>query len=198
MHAADNNDAVSRAMILHKRETYRRIFHNFHIEKVAAMTHEDIKRRIVQDDDEHHMDAGNDDEDQWTKNFLVQNFEERVVPIIANAVAIQRLRTWAGQDNSFDNMVWNFVQHKPILNISRHHDRDHDHVPLLPPLESEESIVLSKQLITLGFSKLCVTPQICYSMMQSIGMIIDHPTGCVEWTTAYKRLQSRPNGYQTR
>ena len=102
MHAADNNDAVSRAMILRKRETYRRIFHNFHIEKVAAMTHEDIKRRIVQDDDEHHMDAGNDEEDQWTKNFLVQNFEERVLPIIANAVyehgrdRIIRLIIWYG------------------------------------------------------------------------------------------------------
>ena len=184
---------VSWLTILRNRD--RRIFHDFHIEKVATMHYEDVQRILVQHAEE------------------VINDEGSLLSIIANAMAIQHLRTWAGNDNSFDNIAWNCVQHKPILNISRRYHRSRgqptspdptresddpvvDEPPQPLPSETAESMQMSRQLQTLGFSY--VTPQICYSTMQSIGMVVDHPTGCVEWTTAYKRLQSRPNGYQTR
>ena len=188
---------VSWLTILRNRDAYRRIFHDFHIEKVATMHYEDIQRILVQHAEE------------------IINDEGSLLSIIANAMAIQHLRTWAGNDNSFDNIAWNCVQHKPILNISRryHRSRDQptslgtttnresddpvvDEPPQPLPSETAESMQMSRQLQTLGFSY--VTPQICYSTMQCIGMVIDHPADCPEWNAAQQRLQIRPNGYQTR
>jgi DNA-3-methyladenine glycosylase I len=62
------------------------------------------------------------------------------------------------------------------------------------PGKSKESEAMSRALKKLGFK--FVGPTTCYSMMQSEGMVIDHPVDSDEWKSALKRLQERPGGFQ--
>ena len=56
--------------------------------------------------------------------------------------------------------------------------------------------IRSKALKKLGFK--FVGPTTCYAMMQSVGMVIDHPYNSPEWNAAHERLKLRPGGYQDR
>ena len=53
---------------------------------------------------------------------------------------------------------------------------------------------MSKALKKKGFK--FVGPTTMYAMMQSVGMVIDHPVDSPEYTDAIKRLKKRPGGYQ--
>ena len=55
---------------------------------------------------------------------------------------------------------------------------------------------MSKALKQKGFR--FVGPTTCYAMMQSVGMVIDHPVDSDEWKAAYQRLQARKGGFQER
>ena len=69
---------------------------------------------------------------------------------------------------SFDEYLWGFVNHKPIKNkFKKLSDL---------PASTEISEKLSQDLKKRGFN--FVGPTICYALMQAIGMVNDHTSGC--------------------
>jgi len=72
---------------------------------------------------------------------------------------------------TFDKYIWNFVDHKPIKNKFKK-------LSDLPAftLISEK---MSKDLKKRGFN--FVGPTICYALMQAIGMVNDHTSGCFRY-----------------
>jgi len=69
---------------------------------------------------------------------------------------------------SFDKYLWGFVNGKPIKNKFKK--------PSDIPATSEISEKLSKDLKKRGFN--FVGPTICYALMQAVGMVNDHTSGC--------------------
>ena len=69
---------------------------------------------------------------------------------------------------TFDKYLWSFVDHKPIKNKFKK----------LSDLPSSTMLSekMSKDLKKRGFN--FVGPTICYALMQAIGMVNDHTTGC--------------------
>ncbi len=70
-----------------------------------------------------------------------------------------------GED--FSQWLWSFVGGKPI---------QYDRPPSAHPVDSPESIAMSKALKKKGFK--FVGPVIVYAFMQATGMVNDHHTGC--------------------
>lgn len=155
--------------ILHKREAYRRTFYGFDIDKVAAMTTDDIQEILNQEspDNPHQV--------------VVRN-KGKITATVNNAQKVQKMIKEEGK-GAFDSFLWSFVDFKPILNVSWK--------KLDPPKPSTEAQNMSKALKKLGFR--FVGPTTCYSLMQSAGMVLDHPVDSPEWHAAKKRLQNRGN-----
>lgn len=169
--------------ILRKRDAYRRVFHHFDIDLVASMTDDDVERILNEQNDD-------------TRNIIVRH-RGKVESVINNAKCIQKLRLEAKESGEskhelgvFDNFVWSFVENKPILSMSRSGDLKEC------ASQTPESQAMSKALKKLGFR--FVGPTTCYSVMQSVGMAIDHPKESPEWLAACERLESREGGYQER
>ena len=191
--------------ILRKRAAYRETFYDFNIEKVATMTNDDIERILSTDHDD--------------KRQIIVRHRGKIEAVINNAKCIQRMyneekeqhkkqhekkkknnnnKTTGGgttqqqqqqQNDVFDNFIWSFVNHQPILNYWNGKFSD-------APTKTVESEAMSKSLKQLGFK--FVGPTTCYAMMQSIGMVIDHPYNTKEWVHAKERLEQRIGGYQDR
>lgn len=72
---------------------------------------------------------------------------------------------------SFDKYIWSFVEHKPIKNkFKKLSDL---------PASTMISEKMSKDLKKRGFN--FVGPTICYALMQAIGMVNDHTSGCFRY-----------------
>ena len=84
---------LSWSTVLKRRENYRRLFHNFDIQTVAAMTTEDQTRLL--------QDPG-----------IIRN-RLKVASAIANAQAMLQIQREFG---SLDRYFWAYVDHQPILN----------------------------------------------------------------------------------
>ena len=89
----------------------------------------------------------------------------KVTSTVSNAEAFLKVQSEFG---SFDAYIWDFVGGKPIQNRFR----TMQDVPALTPL----SDTISKELKKRGFR--FVGSTIVYALMQSIGMVNDHVTGC--------------------
>jgi DNA-3-methyladenine glycosylase I len=169
--------------ILRKREAYRKTFHNFDIDKVAAMTGDDVQAIL---------DTPPGDKKTGNTHSVIVRHRGKIESVINNARCIQKMRTSTeyeiGDHGVFDTFLWSFVDNRPILNTRWDGRLSDAHG------KSDESEAMSKALKKLGFK--FVGPTTCYSMMQSEGLVIDHPVGSPEWTAAVKRLQERPGGYQ--
>ena len=185
--------------ILRKRDAYREVFHNFDINKVAAMTDDDVERIVNMQNDDNRK--------------LVVRHRGKIEAVINNARCIQlmyeeqddeqgKLRKKKGKTldigknkkstddgTLFDEFLWSFVDNKPILNYWDGNLSNAD-------TKTVESESMSKALKKLGFR--FVGPTTCYAMMQSVGMVIDHKFGSREWTEAKERLVKRAGGYQDR
>lgn len=72
---------------------------------------------------------------------------------------------------SFDQYVWQFVNHQPLVN----HWKSIKEIPV----ETKESIALSKDLKKRGFK--FVGPTIMYAYMQAVGLVNDHTTDCFRY-----------------
>lgn len=153
------------------------------------MSSEDVQR-ILQEDDEN------------KRNIIVRH-RGKIESVINNAKCIQKLQKEIKNDNNsrinagadhyhgaFDAFLWSFVNNQPILNMSWNGDLKS------ATSQSPESNAMSKALKKRGFR--FVGPTTCYAMMQSIGMVIDHPKDSKEWMSAKERLESRSFGYQKR
>lgn len=69
---------------------------------------------------------------------------------------------------TFDKYIWSFVDHKPIKNKFK----KLSDLPSSTMVSEKMSTDLKKR----GFN--FVGPTICYALMQAIGMVNDHTTGC--------------------
>ena len=189
--------------ILRKRNAYRKTFHNFDINKVAAMTSNDVQQILE-----------TTPSTSSNRNDIVIRHKGKIESIIHNARCIQQMRQKRKQegedddkddnDNNnnndvFDKFIWSFIDDKPIIrkkrkNIATSNDKDNN-LNNHENSTSLESYAMSKALKEQWGFKF-VGPTTCYSMMQSIGMVIDHPDNSQEWKLAYEHLKNRPEGYQ--
>ena len=161
---------LSWSTILAKREGYRKAFHAFDIDKCAAMGASDVSRLIA------------------AETATIVRHRGKIESIINNAKCVQRLIADMEAEKRprpahgyFDAFLWDFVGGSPTLNSWP----DKRAIPS----ESDTANEMSKALKARGFS--FVGPKICYSLMQSCGLIIDHPKGTPEWTAAKLRLANR-------
>jgi len=160
--------------ILRKREAYRRTFHHFDIDKVAAMTQDDVQAIL-------------DTNTKDTTQMIVRH-RGKIESVINNAQKIQEMRKDNPDDpNPFDTLLWSYVDDKPILYRWNGNLQDAN-------TKTPESTAMSKDLKKRGFK--FVGPTTCYAMMQSVGMVIEHATDSSEWEAAVVRLKQRKGGYQ--
>jgi DNA-3-methyladenine glycosylase I len=162
---------LSWATILSKREAYRKAFAGFDIAACAAMTDKDIERLVSGDGS--------------SGVASIVRHRGKIAAVAKNAQCVQALIAEAeahGQDaphGHFDAFLWSFVGGAPVLNAWPNAKSI--------PSESAVSITMSKALKERGFA--FVGPKTCYSLMQSCGLIVDHPKGTPEWQAAKARLE---------
>lgn len=153
---------LSWATILNKREAYREAFSGFDIAACAAMTDGDIERLV----------AG----DGTSGSGTIVRHRGKIASVVTNARCVQALIAEAdakkqqSPDGHFDAFLWSFVGGKPLLN-------EWPNAASIPS-ESEVSHAMSRALKLRGFA--FVGPKCCYSLMQSCGLVVDHPKGTLE------------------
>lgn len=159
---------LSWATILAKRENYRAVFHGFDIKRCAAMTESEI-------DDIVNGDGG------------VIRHRGKIQSVVNNACRVMDLIAELGENDEepqygwFDHYLWSFVDHRPVLN---------EWTSLKDmPAETSASIRMATALKKRGFK--FVGSKICYSLMQSCGLVVDHLKGTPEWHAAKLRLENR-------
>ena len=165
---------LSWSTILAKREAYRRAFHGFDLQASAAMSGADVDALVA-------SAAGSG------RDSIVRH-RQKVASVPSNARAVLRIIAEAeGRGvprplhGHFDAYLWAYVGGVPRLNRwATKKDI---------PATSELSETMSKELKKRGFS--FVGPTICYSLLQSCGLIVDHPAGTPEWEAARVRLAQR-------
>jgi DNA-3-methyladenine glycosylase I len=131
--------------ILRKRENYRRAFDGFAVEKIARYGEKDAARLLT--------DAG-----------IVRN-RLKIAAAIDNAQATLALYKAGGNLN---DLFWQFVEDKPIVNRWKRLDE--------VPVHTPTAEALSRELKRKGFR--FVGPTVIYSHMQATGMVNDHLVTC--------------------
>lgn len=158
---------LSWATILAKRDNYRNVFHGFDIERCAAMTDAELSAIL---------EGASGVVRHRGKIASVRHNAQCVLDLIAeHADEPPPPHGW------FDDFLWSFVDGTPVLN----------EWPGLAgmPSETEASRHMAAELKRRGFK--FVGPTICYSLMQSCGLVIDHPKDTPEWRAAKLRLTER-------
>ena len=120
--------------------------------------------------------------DKFDPKKVARYDERKKVALLSNEGIIRnRLKVNAAVENakaflqvqkefgSFDVYVWKFVN-----GVTQRRKRN---APV--PAISDESIVMSKELLKRGFR--FVGPTICYSFMQAVGMVNDHDHTCFRY-----------------
>jgi DNA-3-methyladenine glycosylase I len=136
---------LSWSTILNKRENFRKVFDNFDAEKVARYSDKKIQKLLA--------DAG-----------IIRN-KLKVHGTITNAKMFLKIQE---EHDSFDKYIWQFTDHKPILNTRKDMKK-------IPP-KTKESDAMSLDLYKRGFK--FVGSTICYAFMQAAGMVNDHIVDC--------------------
>jgi DNA-3-methyladenine glycosylase I len=131
--------------VLHKRENFRKAFAGFDPVKVARFTEKKMEALME--------DAG-----------IIRN-RLKIVSTVSNAKCFLQVQKQFG---SFDEYIWQFVDHKPRVNSWEKTGQI--------PAKSAESDAMSKDLLKRDFK--FVGSTICYAFMQAAGMVNDHITGC--------------------
>lgn len=104
--------------VLKKREGYRTVFHNFDIDRVAAMTDDELAEAL--------------------KNPGIVRHRQKVPSARANAKAVQAIQKESG---SFSAWLWDWVDNTPI----RGHWETSADVPAVTPLAEKLSKDLKKR-----------------------------------------------------
>ena len=139
---------LSWSTILNKRENYQAAFAYFDPQKVAKYDQAKITELL-------------------NNPGIIRN-KLKVNAAVTNAKVFLEVQKEFG---SFDNYIWGFVDHKPIINTWE----DPRDIPASTPLSEK----ISKDLKKRGFK--FVGPTIVYAFMQAIGMINDHTTDCFRY-----------------
>lgn len=135
--------------ILNKRHDFRTAFDQFSVEHVA------------------HYDKAKIDE-LLCNTAIIRN-RLKIHSAINNAQAFIKIQQELG---SFDDYIWQFVNHQTIQN--------HWKTAAEIPAQTALSQTISKDLKRRGFT--FVGPTICYSFMQATGMVNDHTRDCFRYT----------------
>jgi DNA-3-methyladenine glycosylase I len=147
---------LSWSTILKKREGYRKAFAGFDPEKVARFTTRKLEKLL--------LDPG-----------IVRN-RLKVFATRNNALRFLDVQKEFG---SFDQYIWSFVNHKPIVNKWKSLKQI--------PATSKQSDALSQDLSKRGFK--FVGSTVMYAHMQACGLINDHLVDCFR----YKQVQQVPS-----
>jgi len=139
---------LSWSTVLKKRRNYRKAFDNFDYKKIAQYTQRDINRLL--------------------KNAGIIRNRLKINAAITNARLVLSVQKEFG---SFDAYIWQFVNHKPIINAFKT-------IKELPA-STEISDAMSRDLKKRGFK--FVGSTICYAFMQAVGMVNDHTTDCYRY-----------------
>ncbi|GAA0371798.1 DNA-3-methyladenine glycosylase I [Alkalibacterium iburiense] len=131
--------------ILQRRDHYREAFDAFDPQKISTYNEEKMEE-LMQND-------------QLIRNKL------KIKSVISNAEAYMKIVEKTG---SFSDYIWQFVNHKPIMNARKSQED--------VPASTELSHKMAKQLKKDGFK--FVGPTICYAFMQAVGMVNDHLVDC--------------------
>lgn len=107
--------------ILKKREHYKKLFHDFQVEKVANMTDKSLEKIL--------LDPG-----------IIRN-RLKVYGVRKNALATLKL---VKEMTSLDNYFWSWVNHTPIINTYQ----KHEDIPGSTPLSHKISDDLKKRGFT--------------------------------------------------
>lgn len=146
---------LSWSTILKKREGYRKAFAGFDPEKVARFTTPKLEKIL--------LDPG-----------IVRNR----LKVFAARNNAQRFLDVQKEFGSFDQYIWGFVNHKPIINKWKSLKQI--------PATSKQSDTLSQDLSKRGFK--FVGSTVMYAHMQACGLINDHLVDCFR----YKQVQQVP------
>ncbi|MDZ7758449.1 DNA-3-methyladenine glycosylase I [Rhodohalobacter sp.] len=136
---------LSWSTILKKRESYREAFAGFDPEKVAQFDDSDVERLM--------------------QNDGIVRYDKKIRSAIQNAKCFLEVQKEFG---SFDKYIWDFVDHKPIINAPESLKE--------VPAKTELSDQIAKDLKKRGFSFLGSTT--VYAYLQACGLVNDHTTDC--------------------
>ncbi|MFO7798390.1 MAG: DNA-3-methyladenine glycosylase I [Rhodohalobacter sp.] len=139
---------LSWSTILKKREAYRSAFANFNPNVVAGFGDEDVVRLM--------------------QNEGIVRYDKKIRSAIKNAQSFLEVQEEFG---SFDKYIWDFVDHKPIVNAPKSLQE--------VPAKTELSDQIAKDLKRRGFSFLGSTT--VYAYMQACGLVNDHTTDCFRY-----------------
>jgi len=139
---------LSWSTVLNKRQAYRQAFNQFDPNLVAAYDESKIQALLQ-------------------NKGIIRN-KLKVRAFVTNARQFLKVQSEFG---SFDEYIWQFVNHRPIQNRWT----ELAEIPATTP----ESVTMSKDLKKRGFT--FVGPTICYALMQAIGMVNDHTVACFRY-----------------
>ncbi|MBW2058886.1 MAG: DNA-3-methyladenine glycosylase I [Deltaproteobacteria bacterium] len=131
--------------ILRKRANYRRAYDGFDPARVSRYDAGKIEALL--------KDGG-----------IIRN-RRKIEASVNNARRFLEIREEFG---SFDEYIWRFVDHRPVINSWQ----SESEIPASTPLSGRISLDLKKR----GFQFL--GPTIVYAYMQAVGLVNDHVTGC--------------------
>jgi len=144
---------LSWEIILKKRANMSKAFHNFEPKLVAKFTEKDVVRLL--------NDTG-----------IIRN-KLKINSAITNAQSFLKVQK---EYDTFDKYIWQFVDHKPIVNKFRKLSE--------LPAKTALSDAMSKELQKRGFK--FVGSTICYAFMQAAGMVNDHSVDCFRYNEINK------------
>lgn len=134
--------------ILKKRQGYRDSFSDFDPQIVARFTDAKVEKLLV--------------------NPAIIRHRLKIQSTINNARQVLKIQDEFG---SFDHYLWQYVEHKPIVNQWALHTD----LPSQTPL----SKTISKDMLKRGFK--FIGPTTCYALMQGVGMVNDHQITCFRY-----------------
>ena len=144
---------LSWEIILKKRANMSKAFYNFEPKVVAKFTEKDVVRLL--------NDTG-----------IIRN-KLKINSAITNAQSFLKVQK---EYDTFDKYIWQFVDHKPIVNKFRKLSE--------LPAKTALSDAMSKELQKRGFK--FVGSTICYAFMQAAGMVNDHSVDCFRYNEINK------------
>jgi DNA-3-methyladenine glycosylase I len=135
--------------ILKKRENFRVAFDQFNYKKIAHYSQDKISELL-------------------SNEGIIRN-RRKIDAAVQNARVFIDIQSKYG---SFDNYIWSFVNHQPIINEWKSSEQ--------VPAKTALSDTISKDMKSRGFVFFGST--ICYAYMQAIGMVNDHTTDCFRYS----------------
>ena len=139
--------------VLKKRDHYRKVFDDFDAQKIIQYGDDKVNQLL--------QDKG-----------IIRN-RLKIKAVITNAELFLNIQEEFG---TFDDYIWQFVNHKPIIN--------HWRTVFEVPVSTDQSDAMSKALKKKGFK--FVGSTICYAYMQAVGMVNDHTLDCFRWEACTK------------